>query len=205
MNLHKVTPEIAYTLGFIWGDGYITDKTRIGISIKKSDAIILEPTFMKAWNWNIRKDIIKKNPKGEMQYNFHKRDVKLSQKLIEYKYKSKNEAPTILSIIPDKLKHYWWRGYSDADGCFCITKDKRYRFSICGPYNQDWSFVENLFRSLGITYSIRREVYLKTNYTSSRIIITNRQGSKTIGNYIYRGYPEDKIGLKRKYEKYMQF
>lgn len=205
MDLTNITAETAYTLGFIWADGSISKENKIKIAIKQVDAVIIEPTLMKAWNWNIRRNIQKTNPPGQLQMSFQKGSVELATKLISYNYRSKDQAPTILSIIPENLTHYWWRGYSDGDGCFCISRDGHCSYSICGPYTQDWSAFEKLVLPMEIHYRIGREINKKTGHKGSRIVIPSICGGYKFGNYIYQGFLEDRIGLTRKYEKYLQF
>lgn len=76
-----------------------------------------------------------------------------------------------------------------------------YQFSIASSFSQDWCFVENLFKSLSIKYSIRRRKQLQRGKIngSSIIRISNRKDIRLLINYIYpNGY---EFGLKRKFDK----
>ena len=46
----EYTPELAYCLGFIWGDGYI-GKNSIHIEIVKEDLIEILPVFEKCFKF----------------------------------------------------------------------------------------------------------------------------------------------------------
>ena len=34
-------------------------------------------------------------------------------------------------------------------------------------------------------------------------MLTNKESIESFGNYIYKGFPKDSMGLKRKYEKFI--
>ena len=76
--------------------------------------------------------------------------------LVENDYISKSTASAdkILSKIPEHLKHYWWRGYFDGDGCFCKS-NRSYIFTISSNIDQNWNFIDTLFNNLDIFYKIK--------------------------------------------------
>ena len=61
-------------------------------------------------------------------------------------------------------------------------------------------------KQLNIKYSIARKQQLQNNKVNkfSIIRITNRKGIKILGDYIYQNYENDKIGLQRKYDKFVK-
>ncbi len=131
-------------------------------------------------------------------YNFLKKH--------DYHLKSYMSPDKILSKIPKELKYYFYRGLIDGDGCFYINiKNKLYQFSITSSYEQDWGFMINLCNELDIKYNIKLidRINKRTGKEnkSSQFRITNKKGIKKIGEYIYQDY--DNIGLKRKYDKYL--
>jgi len=201
------TPEAAYILGILWADGYLYIRPRkwsgsineIRLSIVQEDFEDIRDVFMKTGKWAT----------PTFQQKERKRQVHcvtsnkhLAKFLLENDYRSKTyvSADKILSHVPEHLQHYWFRGLIDGDGCF--TFGKSYRFSICSAYEQDWSYVETLFKHLGIKYSIYRSISSK-GHKFSTINIVNRAGIKNLGEYIYAGYASDRIGLTRKYDKYV--
>lgn len=116
---------------------------------------------------------------------------------MDYQNKSGASAKKILSHIPQSLHHYWWRGYSDGDGCFYYSRSKKnhavYSYSIYSCYNQDWSFVSDILNKLDIFFSINKNT--RTVGNSSHIRINRQAGIKKFGEYIYQGV---EFGLQRK-------
>jgi len=102
----------------------------------------------------------------------------------------------------NKLKHYWFRGLIDGDGCFYYYKPKLgstlRQFALASTYEQDWGYFESLCDELQINYKIKRNKNLKSS--SSYLRITNKDGIIKLGEYIYKNY--DNIGLDRKYKKF---
>lgn len=205
--INVTTPEVAYILGIIWADGYVFIKPRkyygqineIRLTIVQDDFENIRSVFMKTGKWAT--PTYQQRGRKRQVYCVTSNKI-LAEHLAKNDYQSKTyvSADKILSIIPAHLKHYWFRGLIDGDGCF--TFGKSYRFSICSAYNQDWSYVEQLCKSLGIKYSIYRTISSK-GHKNSTINIVNREGIKKLGEYIYNGYENDKVGLKRKYNKYL--
>ena len=199
------TPEAAYILGFIWADGYVYIRKKgnqsinsIRLTIVQEDFENIRSVFMKTGKWAT----------PTFQQKGRKRQVHcvtsnkhLAQFLASNDYQSKTytSADKILSHIPDHLKHYWFRGLVDGDGCF--TFGHSYRFSVCSAYEQDWSYIEKVLKQFEIKYSIYRTISSK-GHKFSTINIVNRSGILKFGNYIYSGYDEDKIGLIRKHQKF---
>lgn len=157
--LNITSPEVAYILGLLWADGYIYKKNyfnTINIECKKEDLEYVKDVFMKIGKWNI---YYRKRINRAEQMTFHTNNVYICDFLIRNDYGSKSflSADKILSNIPNDIKHYWFRGIVDGDGCFYINEDKKiYQFSLSGPYEQDWTYFENLCRQLKIKYTIAR-------------------------------------------------
>ena len=74
------------------------------------------------------------------------------------------------------------------------------QFTLASSYEQDWSYFEELCKEKNIKYNIKRTIGKKSS--SSVIRITDEDGILKLGEYIYKDFHEDKIGLIRKYEKY---
>jgi len=131
----------------------------------------------------------------------------------DYKIKSGASACKILSKIPDELKHYFYRGVSDGDGRFYHYKNSKKnkknvlnQFSIASCFIQDWTYMKNLFDSLELNFSIKKDsgINKKTNKlnSSSQIRISNKQSIINFGNYLYHGYENYQLGFPRKYQKF---
>ena len=192
------TKEACYVLGFLWADGWITENKHhhvTGCSIMKTDFDVLEPIVLKTFKWKIYQ-LQRKNRKAATTFKTNNIILFNFLKLHDYNDKSIVAPTSILSIIPENLKNFWWRGYFDGDGCFYHNKVKQ--ASISGSYQQDWSCVEQLLQSLGCTYSIYKRINKKSSY--SQIRMTNIKSITNFGNFLYSSSPE--MGLLRKFSKF---
>lgn len=93
-----------------------------------------------------------------------------------------------------------------CDGCFYYNK-KRYirNFAQASCYEQDWTLFEDLAKELNIGYEVKRNIIkAKGNKKESRYSIfrINNNTIINLGEFIYADY--DGIGLKRKYNKYLE-
>jgi hypothetical protein len=208
------TKEVAYVLGFLWADGYLNRNHPylIGLEIVRDDWDTISPVFEATGSWCVSRRK-RKNRRPQVIAKISNKKIAIFLRECGYGEKNKKSACDILKKIPDHLKHYWWRGFFDGDGCFYFRKYCRIRngktsneticqMSLAGGLEQDWTFARNLMSFLGIRYKIQRN-YQKDGRrkgTSSCIRITNKDGIKKFGKYIYKDF--DEIGLKRKYDKW---
>jgi hypothetical protein len=201
-----ITPESAYVLGFLWGDGYLSKRNDTNIKKKQI--------------WNIATECVKTDL-DEIEYLFHKsgkwssstrhrinrqeqKEIKTCNKklylfLESHNYGNKSYSlPTILNIIPNDLKHYWWRGYSDADGCIYYNeKIPLTQHSITANIDYDWTFYFDLMKDLNINYRLQKIERKQGKH--STVTISSRKGVIDFCKYIYSG---ENFGLSRKKEKY---
>ena len=198
-------PEVAYFLGYFWADGYLlTSRNELRFEIATEDMNMIKNVMdsLGEWNYNYRqRDVKYKKSTSAVTSN-----ARLTNFMFEndYHLKSKVSSDKILSKIPDNLKHYFFRGLVDGDGCISVkSKNERsgYGITIAASVNYDWSFTEELFNKLNISYNIYRKEY---NGGGTSTISVYSENAKTFGDYIYNGYDNDKIGLPRKYEKYLK-
>lgn len=213
-NITINSPEKAYTLGFLWGDGYLQyhgkNKTCCypNFAIVKEDFDDILKHFTCWGNWSIYYAKEKKGHRAQGQATLCNQVMGWFLEENDYKNKSIISPNKILSCIPENLRHYWWRGYSDADGCFYINIENYLRqYSIAGSYEQDWTEAEKLFQELEISkYQVNRRTHEgNTNFKDARdsvIRFSNKDSIIKFGNYIYQDRLD--IGLKRKYIKYLQ-
>lgn len=184
-------PEAAYTLGYLWADGYaVNNEIRLEIVKEDADAI---------------KDVLE--VLGEWFYYNRCRDnnrpvtrVSTSNKVLfeyliglDFKTKSVVSPNKLLDTIPLALQNYFFRGIIDGDGCFYKNS-----IIIAGSYDQDWKYFEDLSKKL----NIKCNTYRKENKLNQRhsIIEFNGVNSKKLGEYIYSGIP---FGLERKKKKFL--
>lgn len=202
------TKEVAYFLGYFWADGHVPHKKKrngipsISMSISTEDCNCIKDCIntIGEWNYYTLKQRINCVPMTRVTTS----NTRLSNFLIDndFHLKSKVSADKILSKIPEDIKHYFFRGLIDGDGCIHYSNkkyNKRINLSICSCYEYDWSFIEEICKILDIKYLISRR--LKKIGANSEIIMTGKNALKFC-NYIYNGHETDGIGLPRKIEKY---
>lgn len=196
------TPETSYVLGLLWADGSLT-KHEVRIECIKSDIDKFYPTFIKTGNWNI---FSRARPGRKPQSTIYTSNRPLSEYLASHSYESNNicSADIIINKIPAELRHYWFRGLIDGDGCWYINeKNHCYQFHLGGRYDQDWAFLKTILSKLDIKYSETKRISNK-GHKDSIIRITGKSNLSKWGQYIYEGFPSDCIGLERKYNKYLE-
>lgn len=189
-----------YIMGFLWADGYIhKNLNRLELSILTDDFIDISQLFdNKFWAIYNRN---RKNRKSQTTIGLYRKDV-CDLFRNKYNYQNKSiECPNFINEIDDKLLHYFVRGYFDGDGCFYISKDfKQRQCYLCGDFNQDWFWIEEIFKKFDIEYTIKRKSQTTGRYS---IVYIKRKSIDIFGKYIYNGYLDDKIGIKRKYYKFI--
>lgn len=204
--------EISYLLGLIWADGFMYQSpskhvSNFGFTMVKEDIETIKPILdsVGKWNYYEKKQL---NPKWKPSVIVMTNNKRVFNFLIEHMYgnKSSISADKIISIIPIELRHYFFLGLIDGDGCFYHYTPKigstLRQFALASTYEQDWSYFENLCDELDINYKIKRNKGKKSS--SSYIRITNKNGIRKLGDYIYQNFKEDGIGLTRKYDKFVK-
>lgn len=202
------TNEIVYLLGLIWADGFLNASKNgynhnLGFTMVKEDFDIIKPSLEKIGRWNYyeRKQNV---DTWKPSINIITNNKRIYNFLVDNDYdkKSKVSADKILNKIPNELKHYFFRGLIDGDGCFYYNeKNNSKQFVLTSTYEQDWGYFESLCNRLEIKYKIKRIINKKSSYSIVRI--TNKSGINKLGSYIYNNFECDKIGLTRKYDKFI--
>lgn len=193
--------ELWYFYGFIASDGYVTDE-RISLTLNERDSAILckfrdlicsdRPLVRKPSVDAITLNIFDKNLCQSVKQMFGMTSNQKSKEI---------EFPT---NIPDEYLKDFIRGIIDGDGCIDTTK----------AYRKDKTYTGPRLRILG------RESFLRTLNEHSKRFVThntnaiNRKGSEdvfyvtynfsTAVNFLKWIYENNKISLKRKYEKYLE-
>lgn len=218
------TPVVSYILGLMWADGnlYIkrnkkTDicKYKATVTVNEKDGLYLKNIFTKTGTWVVYTNFKSKSfvkEKLSPTTSFATSNYFIGKFLEEHDYHKKSTvSPSkILSLIPPHLRHYWWRGYFDGDGCFYI-KEKNNNLNctviFTSTYEQDWSSLEQLCRDNDIKYYLTRKINnkrLRKNGESCRysdIRINSTRKCLRFLNYIYSG---EQFGLNRKFLKFNQ-
>jgi hypothetical protein len=199
-----MNPELVYLAGYFWADGSI-NKNSCSLNIIQKDSIqvqeIVKPFLNFSTYFYINKnEDAKRQPQESIKFNL-KEDNWLNSLIKEYYLNKSIESPWFVSDFPKELQHYFWRGYSDGDGCFYKRKDGAGGWSLSGSYEKDWSYELNKFKELGLS---DRKIYKNISDNgnkSSCIMFRNIKDVIKIGEYLYSGLD---FGLKRKKEKYEQ-
>lgn len=197
----KWSKEFTYYLGYLWADGNVK-RTDIRLEIVESDYYEISDhlnkiDFIKFNLYRRYRNIDKWKPQMAVYFC----DVKLFDSFFSKYFinKSQISPDKLLEVIPNELKRYFFNGLIDGDGNFYISNNSKIKqFSISSTYNQDWSYIIELFKKLNINkYDIKRIKNIKSK--SSCIRISNYNDINKLYKYLYPNGFE--IGLKRKYEK----
>lgn len=197
-------PEVAYFLGYMWADGYVR-KTKSGVyalilAILKKDYLMIKHSLKKLGKWRVYEFT---NRTGNVNSNIQTANIPLVKWLLEKDYGQKSFVPPtkILNHIPKELHHYFWRGYMDGDGHFRI-RGGVYHFSFSARYDYDWSRHVRCLNSLRIKHHISKTI--QDAGRASNVVCSNMKGTYTFGSYLYKNREIDKIGLDRKYNKWLE-
>ena len=198
----NITPESAYVLGILWADGSVEKSGKVRIGLVKQDMNDIECVFDKLGKWKKRdKQLINR----QLQRHIGTNSKILSNFLQSHNYisKSTSSADSILSIIPDNLKHYWFRGLFDGDG---HIRKNRNEFSISSNYYQDWTYLIELSKKFGMKYHVRKQKLISKagkEHSSSCFSCSHAMSMYKFFEFIYFNYENDNIGLKRKYKEWI--
>lgn len=193
-------PFVVYFLGFLWADGTISKKTsNVRLKIVKPDFDkIKDRVMMIAKSWRFREENDgNPNHKTQSVLEINHKGLHAFLKSNDYDIKSGASPDKILTIIPEVLRHYWWRGYFDGDGCM-VFDGATVRASIASCRKQDWNFAEVLSSQFGIPFRLA----LRDNYRGASGSSIHFEGEVAVTkfmNYILQGEP---FGLSRKYDVY---
>lgn len=211
-DFKKMTPETAYVLGFITGDGWISrpdaNYYQVMVTNKVDDAIpYMEPIFKKMAKWQAsykidktgtRKDQLRFTISNKVLVNFLNEDLDL-------KNKNKYFSQKLIDFIPEHLHQYLLRGLFDADGGVYVTHSLL-SCDIASNYNFDWTNLVNLIKShTNVDVNIKQFEMKKSQSLGSRMLITKLESSCNFLNFIYKDYPSDGMGFKRKYNKFINY
>lgn len=192
--LNIQSPEVVYFLGFLWADGYIV-KQEIRLSILKTDMDNIKNTLNKFGKWNFY-ERVRGDDKPTCTASTNNRRIYDFLVSKDFKEKSGASADKILEVIPDNLKHYFFRGLIDGDG---HIRNKGITIGSC--YQQDWGYVTRLTERLGIASYIYR---IRRDKSKSSSLDINGIHALNFCKYIYQGVEQDEIGLTRKYNSFFK-
>lgn len=186
-----ILPEAAYTLGYLWADGYAV-RNEIRLEIVKEDADAIKDVLEVLGEWYYY-DRCRTNNKPVTRISTTNKVIFEYLMRFNFKTKSSVSPNKLLNTIPLALQNYFFRGIIDGDGCFYKNS-----IIIAGSYDQDWKYFEDLSKKL----NIKCNTYRKENKLNQRysIIEFNGVNAKKLGEYIYSGI---QFGLERKKKKFL--
>lgn len=163
--IENPTPEFAYYLGWMWGDGACRHKGRAyqqSLEVQESDGLEIV-SFFEAFCKPSKSFRHRQGRKPTISIKIY--DHILGKFLEENDYEEKSQkTPTkILNFLPIEFHEYWFRGFFEADGhaSFREQSIKGYMLSLIefyGPINQDWGFLRDFLTNNGIQMkNIKRE------------------------------------------------
>lgn len=205
--IENPTPEFAYYLGWMWGDGACRHKGlgyQQSLEVQESDGLEIVK-FFETFCKPSKRFRHRKGRKPTIIINLY--DFILGKFLEENDYEEKSQKPPtkILNFLPIELHEYWFRGFFEADGhaSFKEQSVKGYMLSsieFYAPINQDWEFLQNFLAKNGIKMkSSKRE----RNTGSSSIAGFSQQPQ--IIKFIDSVYSNNSsICLSRKYKTLME-
>jgi intein-encoded DNA endonuclease-like protein len=200
----------AYILGFIYADGYITDKNKLGISLNIKDENIL---------LRIKKEMSSEYPLHYFNSSYskdykstgHVRFLINSEQIYNDLYNmgcitNKSDTLTFPANIPKHLIHHFIRGYFDGDGSV-------YNRSVYNNYNTHYNslgfsfigtkeFLEQIV--INLPFETNAKLY-KEKRTTKNVWEFKTGGierSKIFYNWLYK---DSTIFLDRKKQKFEQF
>ena len=197
------TPESCYLLGFIWADGHLSanksNKNRITIEIISDDMTNLKTCLDKFGKWHHHTRI---RPGRKQQSQAIITSKTIYDQLIKWNYRKRHLGTNLPNLIKKSLRHYWYLGVFDGDGCFYFyPKGYLKQCSISSCYNQNWSYITSVLDVLRIKYKITKRIQGKNRHSVIRFC--GKNNIKTFGEYIYKN-KLNYIGFDRKYKKYTE-
>jgi hypothetical protein len=196
---HLCEPELAYFLGYFFADGTVNKKTKnCQMMIATEDYGEIKHIFNKIGKVSIYA-LQRKSHHKPMTHIFFS-DVEFGEFALTKGLKG-DSFEKVLTLIPDNLRHYFWRGLIDGDGCFFVNRTSS-RLTISSTLDFDWTSFQELCRNMSITF---RMIYrTEPRNTGSQLEIARRDDVIKMGQYIYQSHPTDNIGLPRKFNKFLQ-
>ncbi len=201
-------PKVAYILGLLWADGYVSrskilenkkrTSCKVVIECKKLDVDNFEKHFDFVGSW--RKYTRQRSHNKTENKTLYTGDKDFCSFLLQndFEVKSSVGPSKILEKIPNDLKKYFFLGWFDGDGCIYINvKNGNYQISYTGNYSQDWSELETFLNKNSIPFGIKRAI-VRSGNSYSQLRVTRKSSIIKLKDLFY---DIDEIGLLRKKEK----
>jgi hypothetical protein len=203
------TDEKAYWLGWLMGDGNLSEKTNtIRISLKESDIYVLE-RFKKALRFE-GKIYIHKQSKNSFSPNKKACTIAFSNRKIYFDLrqlgmKPKQSLTAIFPRINEKFIFPFLRGHLEADGWISISYRKKNSVSLQVGFMGTQEFLSgiiSIFKKIDVYFGIHRTKSKKrTKLNMFSAITDSKIEVERILDRLYENH--NGVFLVRKYEKYL--
>lgn len=200
LNAEKLlapTPENAYLLGFIWGDGCLNPHGySVRVEIKREDYNCIQQIFSTDLGWKVS---YRERPGRQPQAAPYLSNKRYREYLNEHGFKTKtiNDPDLVLASLSKELHRHWWHGYFDSDGCIYVNpKWSTFQIAFTGHVDLTWKSGIELLDSLEIKPQIR-VIHNKNSYSQLRF--TKRSDVEKFLNWIHKDVD---FGLQRKHKSW---
>jgi len=158
-NIGLENEKLCYLLGFIWADGYISEKGYIELTILNSDGQQILPVIQYIEGFKIRLNN-RKNKKTTISFISRNKDFVSMLLNLKFNNKSYCEPTELLQIMPKNNHYLFWRGLFDGDGCIYDQKTSATKVSkrieISGQYDYQWTELSKLLENLNCSFCIKK-------------------------------------------------
>lgn len=197
---HKIdTKDKAYWLGFLYADGYVTNKA-LEFCLQDADKKSVED-FRKALGskHKISRKVSCLNGEAFINWRISIKSQQISKDLISHGcIPLKTYYMTFPNDIEKNLMSHFIRGYTDGDGSIYMSK---------GTLHVSYTSASELFlKELQAFFSnenIQSSLY-KLKNKENWVLSFNGKYARSLCEFLYRE-SDDTIRLKRKYEKYLNY
>lgn len=217
LSVNKITidsPNIAYLLGFIWGDGYLHYHTKnalptIRIEIAKEDSTNLlklldkESITYKTY-WRKRKT----NWRKTVTIYIPHLGLRSICEDFNFKNKSTLSVGCVIDKIPNNVNQFIL-GLSDADGCFYVKSDSTHGvFNLFSSYDYDWSGLSDYLNDFNIKCKTYQRITNPTKHKGSYLRVSRLDNLSKLIKLLYLNptefcFERKRLKAKMIYQRYV--
>lgn len=179
-SFEPLTPDTAWLLGLIFGDGHI-DKSGWNFNVVSGDRDILE-NIQKIMGGRLRIT----NRLGANYGVIRACSARLVDELRKYRMPSNKSAVLTFPEIPKVVLSHFVRGLVDSDGCFCMVGGRKRRYLRFAYYSMAAGFVESLRLVIAsvLGHAVTSKLHVVTATGVRGLIIGERDAIK-FGQWVY--------------------
>ncbi len=196
-----------YLLGLLWADAHFVfsgSGGSIAIACVNDDSDTVKRICASHGlvHWKTRQAMRNGKAWGRLQFTMRLVMGDARASLSSWGFDTKESPSTLLNQISPHLRHYWWRGYFDGDGCFYAGWRKT-EVAFWSTIDQDWTFVYHLFAELGHGDAVHTTQYNRKGgrHCSSATLVWQQAAIRAFLRYIYTGDDIAQLGFLRKHTK----